>query len=90
MPIFDTDFIANPRMPWGKYGPTGEMGHTLIADLPDDYLLWLLEKAENNGLKPTWLNETVKELWKERYEKKEEANREFKEEAERLRKENDK
>ena len=88
MTEFDTSFIDNPKMPWGKYGPTGEHGHTAIVDLPDDYLLWLLEKAESDSLSPKWLNGFIKETWKARYELKEIANKEFKEEAERLRKEN--
>jgi len=84
---FDTKYLVNPMMCWGKYGPNGEEGHTAIADLPDDYLLWLLEKAESDNLTPKWLNSVVKDTWKARYEKKEIVNKEFKEEAERLRKE---
>jgi len=89
MSIFETKYvdINEVMMCWGKYGPSGDMGHTKIVDLPDDYLLWLLEKAESDSLKPSWLNDTIKEVWRNRYEKKEEVNKQFKEEAERLRKE---
>jgi len=75
MTEFDTSPISDPSMPWGKYEGTK------LADLPADYLLWLLEKAESYNLRPSWLNEAVKNAWKKR-------NEPFKAEAERLRGEN--
>jgi uncharacterized protein (DUF3820 family) len=78
MSEFDTSFIANPKIPWGKYEGTE------LKDLPTDYLLWLLEKAENDSLRPGWLNQAVKEAWRNQ------DNSDFKAEAERLRKENSK
>lgn len=68
MSVFDSDAVTNLKMPWGKFGPTGNDGHTAITDLPDEYLLWLLSKAENNDLTPSWLNGVVTAEWKRRHD----------------------
>lgn len=50
----------DPLMPWGKYRDNH------LSELPNDYLLWLLEKAEQNDLTPIYLNDLVIEEWKKR------------------------
>ncbi len=60
MAIFDTSELTNPKIPWGKYSGTA------FRDLPNDYLLWLLEKAEMENLKPSYLNKIVRDEWKRR------------------------
>lgn len=62
MSIFDLDDIAEPKIPWGKNAGTK------LCNLDNDYLLWLLEKAESNSLKPTYLNQQVITEWKRRRE----------------------
>lgn len=63
---FDFGKLEDPMMPFGKYGPDGEMGHTKLSEVPDDYLVWLLEKAEGDDLRPKWLNRYVREEWERR------------------------
>lgn len=57
---FDPTDALDPKMPWGKYKDDR------LSSLPNDYLLWLLEKAEQNDLTPIYLNERVIEEWKKR------------------------
>lgn len=63
---FNAQDIANPWFPFGKYGPKGEFGPLRIQELPNGYLIWLLEKAEVDSLTPDWLNKAVKEEWQRR------------------------
>lgn len=57
---FDPTDALDPKMPWGKHVDTR------LSELPNDYLLWLLEKAEQNDLSPIYLNDRVIEEWKRR------------------------
>lgn len=66
MATFNLEDINDPYMPFGKFGPKGEMGHSRLSELPDDYILWLLEKAESDMLTPDWLNGAVKDEWRKR------------------------
>lgn len=63
---FDTKDLDDPWMPFGKFGPKGDEGPCRISDLPDSYLLWLLEKADSDILSPSWLNKVIKDEWKRR------------------------
>src|SRR6267142_4822958 len=60
---FDPTDAIDPKMPWGKYRDSG------LSELPNDYLLWLLQKAEQNDLTPIYLNDRVIEEWKRRKDK---------------------
>lgn len=57
---FDVDALADPVIPWGKYKGTK------LSIIADDYLLWLLGKAEEGSLTPGWLNERVTAEWRRR------------------------
>ena len=59
---FDTSFVNDPVIKWGKYAGSK------LSTLPNDYLIWLLEKAESDSLQPKWLNQFVKAEWKRRQE----------------------
>lgn len=57
---FDTSIITDIAMPFGKWKGTK------LTEIPNDYLLWLVEKAESDDLTPTWLNERVVAEWQRR------------------------
>src|SRR5258706_9537454 len=55
---FDPTDALDPKMTWGKYRDSR------LSELPNDYMLWLLERAEQNLLAPIYLNDRVIEEWK--------------------------
>ena len=58
--------ISNPWFPFGKYGPHGEFGPLRMQEIPNGYLVWLMEKAEVDTLIPEWLNAAVRDEWQRR------------------------
>jgi hypothetical protein len=61
---FDVEALQDPKIPWGKHKGSK------LSTIEDDYLLWLVEKAEVDKLTPSWLNERVMNEWRKRAPKR--------------------